>query len=69
MSLGIILQCTLPVFIGNSTPPIEVPVVVASTNEVEQVQSYTNRPPTKPNVDWFKNGSDYIWDGWKLRQY
>ena len=68
LSLGIIIQCTIPKLLVPNPQSIEDPVViVSSTNEVEQVQSYTNRPAAKPNVDWFKNGSDYIWDDWKLR--
>ena len=27
----------------------------------------TNRASTISNADWFKDNSNYIWDGWKIK--
>lgn len=35
-----------------------VPIVLIQTNQVDRAGQ---------NVDWFKNTSNYIWDGWKIK--
>ena len=41
-----------------------------STNAIVQVVEgvETNRATSaSPQVDWFKDNSNYIWDGWKIK--
>lgn len=45
--------------------PKQETVVVVSTNSVPFTNS-TDRAGTS-NLDWFKNSSNYIWDGWKIK--
>lgn len=46
------------------------PEEVVNTNAFVQVVDVaeTNRASsTTPQVDWFKDNSNYIWDGWKIK--
>ena len=68
MSITVILQCVFPTFLQS---PSSQEIIQVQTNKVEVVvddgETYTNRPGANPNLDWFKDNSDYIWDGWKLK--
>lgn len=69
MSITVILQCVLPTFLQS---PSSQEIIQVQTNKVEVVVrenegTYTNRPVANPNLDWFKDNSDYIWDGWKIK--
>ena len=68
MSITVILQCVFPTFLQS---PSSQEIIQVQTNKVEVVvddgETYTNRPVANPNLDWFKDNSDYIWDGWKLK--
>ena len=68
MSITVILQCVFPTFLQSPNYP---EIIQVQTNKVEVVvddgETYTNRPVANPNLDWFKDNSDYIWDGWKLK--
>ena len=69
MSITVILQCVFPTFLQS---PSSQEIIQVQTNKVEVVVgenegTYTNRPVANPNLDWFKDNSDYIWDGWKLK--
>jgi thymidylate synthase len=44
-----------------------VQIVEVKTNVVESVTNAVDRAKQQYNVDWFKDSSNYIWDGWKLR--
>ena len=43
--------------------------VEQNTNSISVAisNSETNRTTTTHNVDWFKDNSNYIWDGWKIK--
>ena len=65
-----ILTCVFPIVVNHqhNTQPINANNLVISTNLVENMTIETNRATTTTyKVDWFKDNSDYIWDGWKLR--
>lgn len=68
MSITVILQCVFPTFLQSSGYQ---EIIQVQTNKVEVVgewhDTYTNRPVANPNLDWFKDNSDYIWDGWKIK--
>ena len=68
MSITVILQCVFPTFLQSPSYP---EIIQVQTNKVEGVvddgETYTNRPVANPNLDWFKDNSDYIWDGWKIK--
>ena len=69
MSITVILQCVFPTFLQS---PSSQEIIQVQTNKVEVVVgenegTYTNRPVANPNLDWFKDNSDYIWDGWKIK--
>ena len=68
MSITVILQCVFPTFLQS---PSSQEIIQVQTNKVEvsvdDGETYTNRPVANPNLDWFKDNSDYIWDGWKLK--
>ena len=68
MSITVILQCVFPTFLQSPSSP---EIIQVQTNKVEVVvddgEMYTNRPVVNPNLDWFKDNSDYIWDGWKIK--
>ena len=68
MSITVILQCVFPTFLQS---PSSQEIIQVQTNKVEVSvewhDTYTNRPVANPNLDWFKDNSDYIWDGWKLK--
>ena len=68
MSITVILQCVFPTFLQSPSYP---EIIQVQTNKVEVVvddgEMYTNRPVVNQNLDWFKDNSDYIWDGWKLK--
>jgi len=41
---------------------------ILETNILETNILETNRAgATKHNVEWFKDNSNYIWDGWKIK--
>lgn len=48
-------------------PTNTVQIVEVKTNVVESVTNAVDRAKQQYNVDWFKDSSNYIWDGWKLR--
>ena len=68
MSITVILQCVFPTFLQSPSYP---EIIQVQTNKVEVVvenkETYTNRPAANPNLDWFKDNSNYIWDGWKIK--
>ena len=69
MSITVILQCVFPTFLQS---PSSQEIIQVQTNKVEVIVgenegTYTNRPVANPNLDWFKDNSDYIWDGWKIK--
>ena len=68
MSITVILQCVFPTFLQS---PSSQEIIQVQTNKVEVVvewhDTYTNRPVANPNLDWFKDNSDYIWDDWKIK--
>ena len=68
MSITVILQCVFPTFLQSPSYP---EIIQVQTNKVEVVvddgEMYTNRPVANPNLDWFKDNSDYIWDDWKIK--
>ena len=69
MSITVILQCVFPTFLQSSGYQ---EIIQVQTNKVEVVVgenegTYTNRPVANPNLDWFKDNSDYIWDSWKVK--
>ena len=69
MSITVILQCVFPTFLQS---PSSQEIIQVQTNKVEVVVgenegTHTNRPVANPNLDWFKDNSDYIWDGWKIK--
>ena len=68
MSITVILQCVFPTFLQSPSYP---EIIQVQTNKVEVVvndgETYTNRPAANPNLDWFKDNSDYLGDGWKLK--
>ena len=68
MSITVILQCVFPMFLKSPSYP---EIIQVQTNKVEvsvdDGETYTNRPVANPNLDWFKDNSDYIWDGWKIK--
>ena len=68
MSITVILQCVFPTFHKSPSYP-EIIQVQTNKDEVsvDDGETYTNRPVANPNLDWFKDNSDYIWDGWKLK--
>ncbi len=51
------------------TPVVNSNIEEQSTNSVVVATSIseTNRVGTTHNVDWFKDSSNYIWDGWKIK--
>lgn len=61
--IGALLEATicLP---GSHTPPA---VEHVSTNTLVQVVGETNRASQVQQPDWFKDNSNYIWDGWKIK--
>lgn len=65
MSVAVILQCVFPTFHSSSSPE----TIQVQTNKVDVVvdETYTNRPAANPSLDWFKDNSNYIWDGWKIK--
>ena len=69
MSITVILQCVFPMFLKSPSYP---EIIQVQTNKVEVIVgenegTYTNRPVANPNLDWFKDNSDYIWDDWKIK--
>ena len=69
MSITVILQCVFPTFLQSPSYP---EIIQVQTNKVEVIVgenegTYTNRPVANPNLDWFKDNSDYIWDSWKIK--
>ena len=50
---------------------VEITTQCVSTNQTNDVHSATNTNDRGNNntikVDWFKDNSDYIWDGWKIK--
>lgn len=69
MSITVILQCVFPTFLQS---PSYSEIIQVQTNKVEVIVgenegTYTNRPVANPNLDWFKDNSDYIWDDWKIK--
>ena len=68
MSITVILQCVFPTFLQS---PSSQEIIQVQTNKVEVIvndgETYTNRPVANPNLDWFKDNSDYIWDDWKIK--
>ena len=68
MSITVILQCVFPTFLQSPSYP---EIIQVQTNKVEvsvdDGEMYTNRPVANPNLDWFKDNSDYIWDDWKIK--
>ena len=68
MSITVILQCVFPTFLQS---PSSQEIIQVQTNKVEVIvndgETYTNRPVANPNLDWFKDNSDYIWADWKIK--
>ena len=68
MSITVILQSVFPTFLQSPSYP---EIIQVQTNKVEvsvdDGETYTNRAVANPNLDWFKDNSDYIWDGWKIK--
>jgi len=63
MATGLALSFTTSIkFLNtNEQSPTNSTVVAISNSE-------TNRATkTTYNVDWFKDNSNYIWDGWKIK--
>jgi len=62
---AILCFAILPFLGGGCTEEIQ------KQDPVEQHQSCTNnigeRATQNQNLDWFKQGSTYIWDGWKIK--
>ena len=50
---------------GANSEKVEVQTV-ASTNSVPFSTNLSERA-NMPDLDWFKNGSNYIWDDWKIK--
>lgn len=64
VSVGIMLS------IFNCSTPQDAPSdEFVSTNAIVQVEgAETNRASSaSPQVDWFKDNSNYIWDSWKIK--
>ena len=61
VATGIALCFFTPVVNSNIEEQTTNAVVVATS------PSETNRASTTQNVDWFKDNSNYIWDGWKIK--
>jgi hypothetical protein len=68
--------CIIP-FLNTYTPQTEIeenkPAITvqvetnAATNVTFNATNALDRGKTSVNVDWFKDGSNYIWDGWKIK--
>ena len=62
--VGIALELSLTLF------PSKAPVKtdsVCTTNAIVQVVETNRTSTTTQQVDWFKDNSNYIWDGWKIK--
>jgi hypothetical protein len=44
--------------------PPKQEIVVVSTNSIPETNAVDR---ANPQFDWFKNSSNYIWDGWKIK--
>ena len=63
VAIGISI-CLFPMVVNHSHPDKGN----NPTNVVETLQAETNRATTTTyKVDWFKDSSNYIWDGWKIK--
>ena len=66
---GVAVGIMLSIF-NYSTPQAAPSDEFVSTNAIVQVveEAETNRASSaSPQVDWFKDNSNYIWDGWKIK--
>ena len=62
LSIGFAL-CTFVPFKASTIEEQTTNSVSVSASNIE-----TNRATsTSQNVDWFKDNSNYIWDGWKIK--
>lgn len=49
----------------NKVPePPKQEIIVVSTNSIPETNAVDR---ASYNFDWFKNNSNYIWDGWKIK--
>ena len=51
---------------NNDPEPPKQEIIVVSTNALQSTNAVDRAKP-QYNVDWFKNNSNYIWDGWKIK--
>ena len=42
-------------------------VEMPTTNSIPNCQTNNQERGSGENLDWFKNSSQYIWDGWKIK--
>lgn len=62
LSIGFVL-CTFVPFKASTIEEQNTNTVSVAISNIE-----TNRATsTSQNVDWFKDNSNYIWDGWKIK--
>jgi hypothetical protein len=48
------------------TEPPKQEIIVVSTNSITSTNAVDRAKP-QYNLDWFKDSSNYIWDGWKIK--
>ena len=73
--IALVAGTCLLTFLNPSSEKIETkqevtPIVQTETNSTVNATNETDRAlNNKPaqNMDWFIQGSNYIWDGWKIK--
>lgn len=62
------IMCVFAVsFIGGCTEQMNLPEDNPPSVFQEQTNSVDRAKNSQYNLDWFKQGSNYIWDGWKIK--
>ena len=64
--------CVIPfVELDENKETTPEPVIIQQTNSIPSYLERTNQTDrgttNNKNLDWFKNTSDYVWDGWKIK--
>lgn len=72
--LVVACACTIPFMqdmdkfeCGTTTQTNVVQVVDVQTNAIDNAASTNATERGNQNLNWFKDNSNYIWDGWKIK--